>query len=77
MLKYTTLQIPPDTPVTTPLLETVAIEVFKLTHGLDVAAVPEPNNCVVSPTQRLSMPDMVGLGLTLKTTVLAQDPELV
>ena len=36
--------VPPDTPVTKPDDETVAIPVFEEVHGLLAAGVPEPVN---------------------------------
>ena len=61
---YVIMDVPPVTPVTTPVLETVAIPVLAEIHGLELAAVPEPVNCVVLPTQTTLFPVVVGFVLT-------------
>ena len=55
--------------VTNPVLDTVAMEVFDETHGLDAAAVPDPFNCEVAPGQTVSVPVMEGKGSTVNVTV--------
>jgi hypothetical protein len=57
------LLVPADTPLTTPVDETVATPVFELDQGVTAAAVPEPVNDVETPTQALNVPEMVGLAL--------------
>ena len=49
----------------TPVLETVAIPGFAETQGFVNAAVPEPVNCVVAPTQTTLSPVIVGIQLTV------------
>ena len=60
--------VPAATPVTKPVLLTVAIDVADEVHGFDVAAVPEPVNCVVEATQTVVVPVMVGKSFTVKVT---------
>ena len=57
--------VPAVTPVTTPLLVTVATPVLADTHGLVVAAVADPVNVVVLPTHTLVVPLIVGRALTV------------
>jgi hypothetical protein len=57
--------IPAATPVTKPVLETVATEVLDDIHGLTAAAVGDPVNCVVKPAHTLSVPVMVVDGFTV------------
>ena len=52
--------VPAETPVTTPALVIVATPVEADTHGLETAAVPDPVNVVVKPTQTLKVPLIVG-----------------
>ena len=61
---------PPATPVTKPVLDTVAIAVLLEVQGLEVAAVPLPVNWVVLPTQTAVVPVMVGRGFTVTVAVL-------
>jgi len=56
---------PVATPVTTPPLVTVAYEVFDEVHGLDAAGLPEPVRVTVAPTHTLSVPEIVGVALTV------------
>ena len=67
---------PAATPVTTPLVLTVAYDVFEEVHGLDPAGVPEPVSEVVEPEHTLSVPDIVGVLLTV-TVAWALHPLLV
>ena len=64
--------MPDDTPVTTPLELTVATPVLADTHGLLVAAVPEPVNVVVLPTQTTAVPVMVTATGSVKVTTLVE-----
>lgn len=57
--------MPADTPVTTPVLLTVATVVVADTQGVVVAAVPEPVNAVVELIQVLNVPVIVGVGFTV------------
>ena len=52
--------MPADTPVTRPVLLTVATPVFDDVHGVVPSAVPVPLSWVVEPTQALKVPLMVG-----------------
>lgn len=51
---------PADTPVTTPILDTVATAVLDEVHGVVASAVAEPVKVAVCPTQALNVPEMVG-----------------
>ena len=57
--------MPVATPVTRPVLETVAIPVLPEAQALLVAAVALPVNCVVTPTQTEFEPVIVGFALTV------------
>src|SRR5664280_296197 len=69
---YVITLVPPDTPVTSPVLLTVATLVVADIHGLDTAGVPEPVSCVVEPIHTLSVPVIVGSALTVTMAVLLQ-----
>ena len=56
---------PAATPVTKPVLDTVATVVFEDTHGLTAAGDAEPVNCVVDPAHTLSVPVIVGSEFTV------------
>ncbi len=60
--------VPALTPVTNPVPDTVATPGFELTHGFTAAAVGEPVNCTVAPTQIGALPEIVGSGFTVTTT---------
>ncbi len=62
--------VPAATPVTTPVLLTVATPVLEDVHGFAAAGVPDPVKVVVAPTQTVSVPVMVGCALTVIVTVL-------
>ena len=62
--------MPTVTPVTKPVLLTVATPSVAETHGLTAAAVAEPVREVVDPTQTLSVPVMVGRALTVTVAVI-------
>ena len=64
--------VPALTPVTSPVLLIVATPVDADDHGVVGFAVAEPDNCVVLPTQAISVPVIVGSGLT----VTVADPVL-
>ncbi len=69
--------VPADTPVTKPVLLTVAILVAEDTHALVVAGVAVLANCVVALTQTLSVPVIVGLGLMLMFAFLVVVPQIL
>ena len=57
---YVITLVPAATAVTKPVLFTVATVVVADSQGLEAAAVPDPVNCVVEPTQADKVPVMVG-----------------
>lgn len=65
---YVMVVVPAETPVTTPALLTVAAAVLEETHGLEPAAVPDPVNVVVDPTQTPLDPVIVVVGLDVSVT---------
>jgi hypothetical protein len=76
LLVYVIVEVPTETAVTSPVNEMVATEVLPDTHGLVVAAVPDPVSCEVKPTHIEVVPDIVGLALTV-TVVVALQPRLL
>ena len=64
--------IPTAIPVTTPIAFTVAIEGFEETHGLTAAGVDVLDSVVVLPSQTLVVPIIVGIELTVITSVPVQ-----
>lgn len=70
------IEEPLATPVTSPVLLIVATAVLEDVHGDTAAGVPEPVSCEVLPLQNVSVPLMVGFGLTvmLKVVVVAHCP---
>jgi len=66
---YVITEVPVLTPVTTPVVETVATAGIDETQALDEAAVAEPTNEVVEPTHTLEVPVIVGKGLTVTNAV--------
>ncbi len=60
---------PGDTPVTTPVEDTVATAGADDTHGVVASGVPEPVNTVVDPTQVVNDPVIVGGGLIVTVAV--------
>ena len=62
--------MPADTPVTKPVLLTVATPVDAETQGFEPAGVPEPVNWVVPVPQMLNVPVTVGKALTVTVPVL-------
>ena len=57
--------VPAATPVTIPVVETVATAVLDETQAVDEAAVAEPTNEIVEPTHTFIGPVIVGKGLTV------------
>ena len=55
--------VPAATPVTTPILLTVAIPVFDDSQGVLPDAVTDPDKVVVDPAHTLNVPMIVGNGL--------------
>jgi len=67
---YVIVVVPLATPVTRPVLLTVATDVLDDTHGLLAAGVPLPVNCDVPPlAQVFNVPVMVGRAFTVKVAV--------
>ena len=69
---YVIVAVPADTPVTTPVFDTIATAGVPDTHGVVVAAVAEPVNAVVEPTQTEFDPVIVGNAFTVTVTVVVQ-----
>lgn len=61
--------VPAATPVTTPVLLTVATAGDAETHGFTAEGVPEPVNVVVDPTQTVKVPVMVGAAITVTVAI--------
>ena len=70
------VEVPTNTPVTSPVFEMVAAAVLLEVHGLVVAAVPFPVNCTVAFSQTDVPPEIVGSGFTVMVmlAVLAHCP---
>ena len=69
--------VPFETPVTTPVLLTVATAGVADTHGLTAAGAPEPVHGVVLPVATLAAPVMVGSAFTVTVAVIVQPLLLV
>ncbi len=67
--------VPAATPVTTPVLLTVATPGLVLTHGLLAAAVPLPVKLVVLPIHTVVVPVIVGVGFTVIVPVAFTVPQ--
>jgi hypothetical protein len=62
-------ELPADTAVTSPVLDTVATDVLLETQGLLALGIPDPLNWLVAFTQSTLLPEMLGLGLTVIVNV--------
>ena len=71
------MEVPADTPVTTPKLSTVAIAGLAETQGLVVAGDAEPVSVVVDPMQTFKVPVIVGSAFTITVAVMIQPFEFV
>jgi len=69
--------VPPVTPVTSPVLSTVATAVVADTHGFTAAGIPEPVSVVVAPAHIVKTPVIVGLPLIVTVAVIEQPLLLV
>ena len=69
---YVIVDVPDETPVTKPVLLTVATAVFEDTHGVTAAAVAEAVNCVVPFTHAVNVPVIVGKALIVTVAVVIQ-----
>ena len=76
-LVYVMMEVPADTPVTTPTLSTVATAGLAETQGFVAAAVPEPVSVVVRPSQTFKVPLIVGSAFTITVAVMIQPFEFV
>lgn len=66
---YVMITLPPLTPVTTPLLLTVALEVLELLH---VPPGTDAKSAMVEPTQTVGGPVTTGLGFTVTVVVVVR-----
>jgi len=71
-LVYVIVVLPTEIEVTNPVGSIVATAVLEDAHAFVVAAVADPVNKVVSPIQIFKLPEMVGNGLTVMTSVVLQ-----
>jgi hypothetical protein len=62
---YVMAAVPTATPVTSPVLLTVATDVLPLVQALLVAAVPLPLNAILDPIHTLVVPLIVGNAFTV------------
>jgi hypothetical protein len=69
LLVYVITLVPAETPVTRPVLFTVATAGVAEIQGFEAAGVPEPVNCVVDPVQTMSVPVIVGNAFTVTVEV--------
>ena len=74
---YVITEVPTLTPVTTPVVETVATVGIDETQALDEAAVAEPTNEIVESTHTLVGPVILGKAFTVTVAVIWQLFELV
>lgn len=77
LFTYVITLVPAATPVTTPVLLTVATVVVAEVHGLVVAAVPDPINVVVEAIQTFKVPVIVGSAFIVTVAVCLQPLLLV
>jgi hypothetical protein len=64
--------IPVDSPVTNPVELTVATAVSEEVQGVTAFGTPEPTSCEVLPLQKVSVPVIVGLLLTVMVKVVVK-----
>ena len=64
--------VPADTPVTTPVLETVATPVLDDAQGVVASGVAEPVSVELWPTQATNVPVIVGKAFTVNVAVCVQ-----
>jgi hypothetical protein len=69
--------VPAVTPVTTPVLSTVATPGVADTHGFTAAGIPDPVRAVVAPTHAVKVPVIVGNALIVTVAVIVQPLLLV
>jgi hypothetical protein len=74
---YVIVEVPDETPVIKPAEDIVATAIFELIHGFKAAAVLEPVNDVVAPTQAESVPVIVGEALIVILEVVKHPFEFV
>ena len=68
---YVMEEAPLAIPVTRPAASIVATAVLEEIHGETAAGVPEPTSCEVVPLQKVRVPLIVGLGLTVISIVVS------
>lgn len=61
--------VPAETPVTTPVLLTVATPVLDDVHGLVAEGVPDPLSVVTDPAHTVNVPVMVGNAFTVTVAI--------
>ena len=66
------ITVPALIPVTTPVLEIVAMAVLDDAHGAVACAVADPVNVEENPTQALKVPEIVGSAFTVNVAVCVQ-----
>lgn len=66
--------VPPESPVTNPVALTVAIAGDEDVQGFVNAAVAEPVNCELKPTQEIKIPVIVGDGLMIMELFAVVEP---
>lgn len=71
------VEVPALTPVTTPVLDTVATALLDEVQGVVASAVAEPVSVEVLPTQALSVPLMMGSAFTVKVALMVQPFEFL
>ncbi len=65
------LSLPPDTPVTFPLLSTVAICLLIDDHAVGLSGVADPVKGVILPLHTFKVPPIVGGALTVTFRVVS------
>lgn len=63
------VEVPLEIPLTKPVLLTVATPVLDEIHGVTVVGIPEPLSCEELPLQKVNVPVMIGLPLTVTDVV--------
>jgi len=70
---YVIVATPADTAVTNPVVLTFATKLLEDSHGEIIAAVAEPVNCDVRPTQADNVPVTDGRGLIINVLFAIAD----
>ena len=69
--------VPAVIPVTNPVLSTVATAGVEDVHGVVPNGVADPVNCVVNPSHTPRIPVIVGVPLTVTTSVTMHPLEFI